>query len=163
MYIEERNPYWFTDKGIAQIEAMREATYMGYWCGKTKSGDWGEVPMDVFFTPNPDVEEGHTHYFGLLVQDGKVLIADATSCFSEVMSGIVENETVYVSRFMTDSVQTPLGQIIDGGRDYTRASQDASFVTVSVKDDGFEFSGVLDDNDIEESEDDTGINPDNND
>jgi hypothetical protein len=79
------------------------------------------------------------------------------------MSGIVENETVYVSRFMTDSVQTPLGQIIDGGRDYTRASQDASFVTVSVKDDGFEFSGVLDDDDIEESEDDTGINPDNND
>ena len=140
MKLETRDPYYFTGEGIKKIESMKDATYMGYWCGKSPSGGWNERPIDVFYVQEPDTDKGHTNYFGMLVQGDRLLITDASSCFSEPMTGIVEQDIVYVSRYRHDFVQTPAGQIIDGGRDYYKGSVGSKTVTVSVKDGEFLFA-----------------------
>ena len=124
MELEKRKPYYFTQEGIERIEEMRDATYIGYWCGRTKDGIWAEKPLDVFYVEEPDTDKGHTNYFGLLLNPftDQVMICDASSCFSEPMTGVVENDIVYVSRYRHDYVQTPSGGSIDGGRDYTKTS-----------------------------------------
>ena len=118
MKIEDRKPYWFTEKGVKAVEEQKNAKYIGYWTGRTKIDTWGEKPLDVFYQAEP--EEGFSNYFGLVVKDDKVLITDALSCFEEPMIGIEEDDVVYVSRFRHDYVQTPSGKIIDGGRDYVK-------------------------------------------
>lgn len=149
MELESRKPYYFTQEGIERIEEMRDATYMGYWCGKTKSGSWAERPLDVFYVPNPDTDKGHTHYFGLLLNGltKDVMITDASSCFSEPIVGLVENDIVYVSRYRHDYVNTPSGGSIDGGRDYTKTSVPVNLVNVTVNKDTFEFSDIEDEDD----------------
>ena len=123
---------------------------MGYWCGKTTTGNWGERPLDVFYQAEPD--EGFSNYFGLIIKDDKVLITNAESCFSNPMIGIVEDDTVYVSRFRHDYVQTPNGKIIDGGRDYVKTDQvSENFVTVTVSDGEFIFE-QKDTPDVEEDQ-----------
>jgi hypothetical protein len=160
MQLEDRGPYHFTQNGIRTIEQKYQAQYLGYWCCKRAGGGWAETPLDVFYVENPDRSKGHTNYFGMFVSDGRVMITNAESCFSESMTGILENGVVYVSRYRHDMVPTPLGKTIDGGRDYVKTSvvpdpaQDqihnaervlsgmTRLVSVSVKDGKFEFSEI---------------------
>jgi hypothetical protein len=144
MELEKRKPYYFTQEGIERIEEMRDAVYMGFWCGKTKAGSWAERPLDVFYQPNPNVEAGHTHYFGLILNPltKDVMITDASSCFAEPITGLVENDIVYVSRYRHDYVQTPSGGSIDGGRDYTKTSVPVDLVKITVNEDTFEFAEI---------------------
>lgn len=148
MKLEDRKPYFFTEKGIEQIESMRDATYIGYWCGRTKDGNWAEKPLDVFYVEEPDTDKGHTNYFGLIVDSltNEVMITDASSCFEDPITGIVEDGIVYVSRYRHDYVQTPSGGSIDGGRDYTRTSLSSDLVRVEVIEGKFEFSDIKEDN-----------------
>ena len=142
MQLEKRKPYYFTDKGITQIESMRNATYVGYWCGKTKYGSWAEQPLDVFYQQDPDVDAGHSHYFGLLISplSKEILIVNAESCFSKTITGIVEDGTVYASRYRHDCVFLPSGDMIDGGRDYLKVSGTPKLVNIAISGDKFEFS-----------------------
>tara|TARA_B100000212_G_scaffold240109_1_gene182877 strand:+ start:1060 stop:1575 length:516 start_codon:yes stop_codon:yes gene_type:complete len=138
MKIEDRKPYWFTEKGVKAVEEKKNAKYMGYWAGKTNMDTWGEKPLDVFYQAEP--EEGFSNYFGLIVKDDKVLITDAQSCFQNPMIGIVEEDIVYVSRYRHDYVETPSGNIIDGGRDYVKSDVEPdSMITVTVEDGEFIF------------------------
>tara|TARA_B110000858_G_scaffold187827_1_gene232595 strand:- start:98 stop:559 length:462 start_codon:yes stop_codon:yes gene_type:complete len=142
--LETRAPYYFKPEGVKAVEKVRNATYMGYWCGKTKLGQWAEMPIDVFYEPHP--KEEHSHYFGLFLTPGKeMLITDASSCFSEPITGIVEDGIVYASRHRHDSVFLPSGAMIDGGRNYTRTSANPQLVTISVNADKFEFTDIKDD------------------
>ena len=153
MELENRTPFYFTEKGIEHIESMRDATYIGYWCGRTKYGDWAERPLDVFYQPDPDVDAGHTNYFGLILDplSNKVMITDASSCFQDPITGIVEEGIVYVSRYRHDYVQTPSGGSIDGGRDYTKTTLPSDLVRVEVIEGKFEFSDIKEDNNDVES------------
>lgn len=161
MKLETRTPYHFTENGIKTIEEKYNAQYMGYWCTLRPSGGWNETPVDVFYVKNPDTSRGHTNYFGMFVRDDKTMITDASSCFSEAMIGVAENDTVYVSRYRHDYTVTPSGACIDGGRDYTKTSvvrptakdmldiaeivlsNTSRLVNVSVKNGEFEFSEIL--------------------
>lgn len=152
MELEKRKPYYFTDKGIEQIESMRDATYIGYWCGRTKDGDWAEKPLDVFYVKEPDTDKGHTNYFGLILNPltDQVMITDASSCFNDPITGMVEDGIVYASRYRHDYVQTPSGSSIDGGRDYTKTTLPCDLVRIEVIDGEFEFSDIKEDkNDVE--------------
>lgn len=153
MELEKRKPYYFTEKGIEQIESMRDATYIGYWCGRTKDGSWAEKPLDVFYVEEPDTDKGHTNYFGLLLNPttDQVMICDASSCFKDPITGIVEEGIVYVSRYRHDYVQTPSGGSIDGGRDYTKTTLPSDLVRVEVIEGKFEFSDIKEDNNDVES------------
>lgn len=128
--------YHFGQEQIKVIEENYGAKYMGYWCTQRLNGGWNERPVDVFYQPNPDTEKGHTHYFGMFVQGGDVYITDATSAFGDPITGIIcEDGEVIVSRYRHDYVEKD-GRMIDGGRDYVRASLHLS-ATITVVDGEF--------------------------
>lgn len=136
--------YWFKQAGIQKIEQKYGAKYMGYWTIKNSYGNWNDSPVDVFYQPNPDTSKGHTHYFGMFVKTdpftgestGNVYITEASSAFSDPISGIVTDDgEVIVSRYRHDYV-TKGNYMIDGGRDYTRSSMHPT-VMVTVSGDQF--------------------------
>ena len=128
--------YWFKKNGIRTIEERYGAKYMGYWCTKNTRGQWNESPVDVFYQPNPDISKGHTNYFGMFVRDASVYITEASTAFSDPISGIpTDDGEVIVSRYRHDYV-TKDGRMIDGGRDYVRTSLHP---TVMVTVDGDRF------------------------
>jgi hypothetical protein len=143
MKLEDREPYWFQKESIKKIENHYGAKYMGYWCIRDKTGNWSDVPVEVFYQPNPDISKGHSHYFGLFVQDETVMrITNASSAFSGQINGILEDDIVYVSRYRHDFTRTPRREnIIDGGRDYLNLSGDpiTELVSVTVNKDSFKF------------------------
>ena len=144
MKIEDREPYWFPRESIKKIENYYGAKYMSYWCIRDKTGNWSDIPVEVFYQPNPDISKGHSHYFGLFVSDitEKVMITDAASAFSGQINGILEDDIVYVSRYRHDFTRTPRrGSSIDGGRDYLNLSGDpiTELVSVAANKDSFEF------------------------
>jgi hypothetical protein len=72
---------------------------------------------------------------------GDLMISNAESAFSEPIAGVLtEDGEVIVSRFRHDYV-TKDGQVIDGGRDYTRSSG-GKFVEVTVKNGEFVLEAV---------------------
>lgn len=134
--------YWITRDSIKKIEDIKGAKYMGYWCTKHSKGFWNEQPVDVFYQPNPDLEQGHSHYFGIFLLNDSVFICDATSAFSETIGGIMcEDGEVLVSRYRHDYVTKEGGYMIDGGRDYLRSSLHPT-ISIEVKDGEFVFGGV---------------------
>ena len=118
-----KDGYHLNEQQIRIAEDKYGAKYMGYWCTKRPDGkSWNERPVDVFYQPAPDVAKGHTHYFGLLIQGGTLYITNAASAFEEPITGIIcEDGEVIVSRYRHDYVEKD-GRMIDGGRDYVRAS-----------------------------------------
>jgi len=124
MFIETpKDGYWLKEASIKKVEDLRNAKYMGYWCTKRLDGkSWNESPVDVFYQYNPDIEAGHSNYFGIFLQNDSVYITDAKSCFSEpIVGSICEDGEVIVSRYRHDYVAKK-GAMIDGGRDYTRTN-----------------------------------------
>lgn len=140
MYID-MIPYWFTPKGIEKIAEKYDAKYMGCWCIKRHSGEWTETPVDVFYVENPDVEAGHTNYFGMHVHLGEVYITEASSAFSADIIGVLHENEVLVSRFRHDYAEKG-GCGIDGGRDYTKVIGPATMVKVKVNGPEFIFEVV---------------------
>lgn len=133
--------YWLDRASIKKVEELRGAKYMGYWCTMNPKGFWNEQPVDVFYQPNPDLEQGHSHYFGLFIKENSVFICDAASAFSETIGGIItEDGEVLVSRYRHDYVTKEGGYMIDGGRDYMKASLHQT-VAVNVKDGEFIIGG----------------------
>lgn len=138
----DKTPYWFTVEGIGKIEEKYGAIYMGHWCTKHSAGWWNEHPVDVFYQPNPDFDKGHSHYFGMFVNDGNVYITNAESVFSTPITGLLtESGEVIVSRFRHDCV-TRDDSMIDGGRNYLRYSGGIKLVKVSVTGDAFEYTDI---------------------
>ena len=136
----DKSPYWLTREAVAKVEALRQARFMGHWCTKGPRGGWNESPVDVFYQSRPDVEKGHKHYFGLLRHNGQLFICDATSAFSEPITGVLATDgEVVVSRFRHD-YQERKGVMIDGGRDYLKTSSSVSLVLVTVKAGEFVFT-----------------------
>ena len=138
MFIEiPKDGYWLKEASIKKVEDLRNAKYMGYWCTKRLDGkSWNESPVDVFYQPNPDVEAGHSNYFGLHVRDRNLFITDAASAFFEpIIGSICDDGEIIVSRYRHDYVAKK-GAMIDGGRDYTRTNM---CKTARVVVDGGEF------------------------
>lgn len=123
MYFEKMSDgYHFTSAEIEKIKGIYGGEYVGYFCTKRPNGSWNEVPVDVFYKPNPDVSKGHSHYFGMFSRDGAVFITNAISVTEQPMLGIVADDgEVVVSRYRHDYRRSRDGSVfIDGGRDYTR-------------------------------------------
>jgi hypothetical protein len=139
--VTPKNGFHFNEPQIAKISELYHATYMGYWCTKTPSGQWNDRPVDVFYVEQPDRTKGHTNYFGIYkihewLTDAPY-ICEASSAFSEPITGVLcEDGEVIVSRYRHDCV-TKGPYMIDGGRDYVRSHGAASYVTVTVQ--GGEF------------------------
>lgn len=143
MFIKTPDSYHFDHKlAIEMVEKHYNAKYMGYWTVKRENGEWSEMPVDVFYQPNPDVSKGHSHYLGLFTVPGTgVMITDAASAFSEPITGLLTDDgEVIVSRYRHNCV-TKDNYMIDGGRDYVRTSG-GKLVEVTVVDGEFQFKVI---------------------
>jgi hypothetical protein len=131
--------YHLSEEGIRQIEQQYGGKYMGYWCTIAKGGGWTYEPIDVFYTPNPDLSKGHSHYFGILIRDGVVYITNASPVFSQPIYGVLcDDGEVIVSRYRHDCVVKG-NHMVDGGRDYTRSSINSPMVRITVDGPKFKF------------------------
>jgi len=127
-FVKPTSGYHFTENNIKTIEEKYGAKYVGYFCTRKSTGDWNDVPVDVFYQPNPDVSKGHSHYFGMLRQTGNVYITNAISITEHPMLGVIATDgEVVISRYRHDYRRSKDGSVfIDGGRDYTRYGWDDS-------------------------------------
>ena len=128
--------YHFNENGIKLIEEKYGAKYIGYWCTKRSTGGWNDIPVDVFYQPNPDTSKGHSHYFGMFRQNDRMWITNAESAFEDPLTGVIcENGEVLISRYRHD-YRTSGDRMIDGGRDYIRVSLHP-LASVSIVDGNF--------------------------
>jgi hypothetical protein len=140
-YTIDKSPYWFSSEQIKKIEETKNAKHMGAWCKKLAYGSWSETPVDVFYVENPDTSKGYTNYFGLFYQNDELYITEASTAFSEPITGILcEDGEVLVSRYRHD-FRTKGDVMIDGGRDYLKSSK-GTFVNVSVRNGDFLFEKI---------------------
>jgi hypothetical protein len=132
--------YWLSEPNIKTIENLKNAIYMGPWCVKTKTGSWTEQPVDIFYQEKPE-KETFSKYFGIYRDEhNQIFICDGSSAFSEDISALkLNNGRVLVSRYVHDYVATATGEMIDGGRNYTRytPTSSSSLIRIRVKDDKF--------------------------
>lgn len=120
--------YWGLN--IEKIEKDKEAKYIGDFCLKDMKGNWTEIPVSIFYVESPDVEQGHSHYFGLYFRfigpDFEPLqtayITKGDSAFEEPLTGIIADDgEVVISCYRHDYREsTDKSVMIDGGRDYNR-------------------------------------------
>ena len=116
---------------VVEIEKRYNATFVGDFSIVISAKDdenirWSDWPVAVFYQPNPDIEKGHSHYFGLYFHEGSnhIYICDASSAFREPIAGIIaDNGEVVFSRYRHDfRTSCDKSVSIDGGRDYTHCS-----------------------------------------
>lgn len=125
---------------IPKCEEHYGGVYIADLCLKTKSG-WSENPVSVFYQPKPDFEKGHTHYFGLIVDDDRLLITNGISASEGLWNAAVaDNGEVIFSRWRHDYRESKDGSVmVDGGRDYFKTSAMRPEQHVKLKLDGPDF------------------------
>lgn len=123
------NGYWFNAEEIKVIEEKKNAKYLGYFCTKRPSGNWNEIPCDIFYVENPDKEKGHSNYFGLFFNlNDELMITNGESAFSEDIIGLqFDDGCIIISRYRHNYVDY-MGVSIDGGRDYIKIGGDINKV-----------------------------------
>ena len=119
---------------IEKVEKKYNATYVGDFPTKRKTGGWGSAGA-VFYDPNPDLDKGHKSLFGLFFDfyNEKAVIYDATYLEGRVFTGVMLNDGEYLwSRDVHDYREVP-GGAIDGGFDYARVIGDVKVVNLTIK------------------------------
>ncbi len=106
---------------IEKIEEKYQAKYIGEFCLKTKSGNWSENVAAVFYQEAKARPE-YSHYFGILWQQGTLMITNAESAFENGIQGVrALNGEIIFSRHVHDFRYSSDGSVfVDGGRDYLR-------------------------------------------
>lgn len=131
----------FTDEQIKNIEKhYKDSKYVCDTSLKTSGGNWGESCVSVFYQKEKHPKFGN-NYFGLYyTPDGTLMICNADQIEDQTIVGIkCDNGDIIYSRYRHDYF-THRGEMIDGGRDYTRSSGGEQ-VELRVKD------GVLEEQD----------------
>lgn len=136
-------PYNLNEEGLEEITEIYGGTFMGSWAIKDDNGSWSEEPLDIFYVKDPDLEAGHSNYFGIFFKEEECYICNGATAFCEPMAGMVDGNEVKVSRYRHDRVDSEDGQsFIDGGRDYTRLGGNPDIRTVIVEADQFIVTGA---------------------
>ena len=128
-------------KNYKTIETLKNAVCLGSWCVKNRQGGWVNFPVDVYYQfskTNPE----YSDYFAVYQDQysGGVMITSGETCFSEILTGIIDPETneVLVSRYRHDYVKSANGQTaIDGGRDYTKIVGGGEIIQIRVEGENF--------------------------
>jgi hypothetical protein len=124
MQINMGEPYWLFDrKQVQRLEPS--AIYVGDLAVRGLKGLWSDVPVAVFYTPEP--REGRTnHYFGVYKSQTRRdmptwMICDATSAAEHTWDGLEMKGEVIFSRWRHDFRSFSFGgPCVDGGPDYLR-------------------------------------------
>lgn len=114
----------FKPETIKKIEEHYSAKYLLDLCVKNSKDIWSENPISIFYNPIPDIEAGHSHYFGIFIRGGQTIICNAQSVADVDWYGVIDdNGIVYLSRYRHDYRETQEGYFIDGGQDYQRCNK----------------------------------------
>lgn len=133
---------------IDVIEEEYKAKFIGDFALKTKDGGWSDFPIAIFYTPNPDTEKGHSHYFGVWASNKtsihptpSIYITNGESAFSQPIVGVIaDNGEIIFSRFRHDYHTSQDGSAwIDGGREYVRTNKPDTLVQLIIVDDHLEI------------------------
>lgn len=114
-----------------------DCRYLGdFTVGSKKS--WSESPVAVFWQERPEQPE-YSHYFGLYLNGGHVMICNALSAVKEPFHGILTpTGEVLFSRYRHDYRTSRDGlSFVDGGRDYFRRGGEGEHVLIHVE--GYRF------------------------
>ena len=134
------------------IEEKYNAKFLGFFSVPNAEGKgWSDMPVDVFYQPDPDEAKGHSKYFGIYIdpvsrlnKNPSIYITNAQDCFKDPMDGIIaDNGEVIMSHYVHDMHHSLDGSVwIDGGRYYTRsgAYKKNRYVKVRVIDGEFYMS-----------------------
>lgn len=117
--IKPNPPTWLK---IDAVEERYKAKFVGEFAIPTKDGKFSEIPWPVFYQANPDLVQGHKHYFALILQETNVYIIDASFIEGKLITAVKANDgEVIYSKAVHDFVSSKDDSVwIDGGFDYTR-------------------------------------------
>jgi hypothetical protein len=136
IFVRDHNNHTLQPISIQVMEAHYSAKFVGDFCVQLKGGGWSDFPIAIFYQPTPKFELGHSHYFGLFVDEtGNLLITNGDSAFDDPITGVVaDNGEVIFSRYRHDFTTSSDGSVwIDGGRDYCRSNTSTNiFVKLKV-------------------------------
>lgn len=139
MFLKTPEPYHFNPQYLLKLEKIFNAKYLGYWAIKDKKDQWSEIPVDVFYQPNPDKSKGHSEYFGIFVEGNQFFLCNAKSAFDGPILGVLSDDgEVLVSRFRHDYVSKEM-IFTDGGRDYFRHSK-SKVIEIKVNNGEYELN-----------------------
>ena len=143
LHVKVGEPYTLNEEGVEEISEIYNGTFMGAWAVKDDNGKWSEEPVDIFYVRDPDLEAGHSNYFGIFFKEEDCYICNGATAFSEPMAGMVDGDEVKVSRYRHDCVYSEDENFfIDGGRDCTRLGGNPEVRTVIVDADQFIVTGA---------------------
>ncbi|MCK9369758.1 hypothetical protein M0R04_07630 [Candidatus Dojkabacteria bacterium] len=139
LFIKKHEYKSYQPINIKKTEDHYGSKFIGDFCIRSLQS-WTETPAAVFYQPNPNLELGHTHYFGLFVADSrKVIIVNAESAFVDPIIGVVADDgEIIFSRYRHDFVWSGDRSVyIDGGRDYVKTNvlDDAKIVKLIINED----------------------------
>ena len=118
-----------------KVEQLKNAKYIGDFCIKNSMGNWGETPVQIYYVDTVN-DPAHSNYFGMFARGNDVYITNGISTANIEITAVEspDGEIIY-SRFRHDYRATKDGTTtIDGGRDYTRSSSPANFLTLMIVD-----------------------------
>lgn len=116
-----------TDKVIDFFSKKDDVPFI-YVCTTTLND--GKYPADVFYRQTPHPKFGNK-YLGVFMADQKTYVCNA-DCVEHYVFGMVkdENNVLNYSTYRYDYKSFSNGNMIDGGRDYTRFAGDITYVVV---------------------------------
>ena len=105
---------------VARMFSERDGVAVQYVC--TSALDSGNRCYDIFYRDTPHPEYGNK-YFGLVKENGTVYITNADAIEGLEIACVLNDEGDYeYSRFRHDFKMFDNGNMIDGGRAYTRST-----------------------------------------
>lgn len=116
----KHDPIFPTDK-VVEYYSNKDGVSVQYVC--TTDISQSDCPADVFYRETPHPEFGN-RYFGLYTdREGRVMITNADK-IEDLEFGMVENDAgeLEYSKSHHDYKEFENGNMIDGGRQYIRAS-----------------------------------------
>lgn len=118
MKIVNRNPI-FDPEYIERIEKHYNAKFVCETSLKLKDGGWGNFPVAVFYTETAHPEG--SNWFGLYWNhENQLRITDAKPALEPFDGLLLEDGSVFYSRYRHDYQSLEDGTMVDGGREYLR-------------------------------------------
>jgi hypothetical protein len=118
MKIVNQNPL-FTQEQIEKIEQHYNAKFVCETSLKVQGGGWSNFPVAVFYTETAHPEG--SNWFGLYWNhENQLRITDAKPALEPFDGLLLEDGSVFYSRYRHDYQSLEDGTMVDGGREYIR-------------------------------------------
>lgn len=136
-------PLQITMNTVKEIEKYYNAKYICETCLKLDDG-WSP-PIVLFYQPSPNMEAGHSNWFGIYVEADDpphLMITNGIRAVEpqDTIQGLMDADgTIIFSRHVHD-FRTYGSMWVDGGRDYVRCSADyGTPVTLKITPEGLQL------------------------